>query len=97
MDVVGTRLNPTDDNGHGTRMASVAGGAWAGVAKNAKIVSVKINNSGRLEDESTKFDVSDAWNRIIRDVVAKNRRGRAVINFSACKALSLSLFLFLSP
>jgi hypothetical protein len=69
-------------------MADIAAGAWAGVAKNAQIVSVKINNSGK-RDDNTKGDIASAWNKIIQDVINNNRQGRAVINFSSSKALSV--------
>ena len=69
-------------------MADVAAGAWAGAAKEAQIVSVKINSSGRLEDENTKFLIIGAWTKIIDDVRNRRLQGKAVINFSSCKALS---------
>jgi hypothetical protein len=68
-------------------MADIAAGAWAGVAKNAQIVSVKINNSG-AKDDKTKGDIASAWNKIIQDVINNHHQGKAVINFSSSKALS---------
>ena len=68
-------------------MADIAGGAWAGVAKNAQILSVKINNSGK-RDDNTKADITRAWSSAIEDVKNNNRQGKAIINFSASTVLS---------
>ncbi|PVH68888.1 subtilisin-like protein [Cadophora sp. DSE1049] len=69
-------LNPGDSSagGHGTHMCSVSAGNYAGVAKNANIVSVKKN-----QDVSV---LSRAIGLILRDVVRDEYQGRAVINMS---------------
>lgn len=55
-------------------MSSVAAGNYAGVAKRANIVSVK-------KDQYVR-SVSRAIGIILRDVVANQFQGRAVINMS---------------
>ena len=67
-------INVSDAQGHGTHMASVAAGNYAGVAKAANIVSVKKNQFVGA--------MSRGIGIILNDVVANGNEGRAVINLS---------------
>lgn len=71
----------TDDYGHGTPCAGIAVGNTLGVAKGASLTGVKFRDLGRSDPES----LTDAWRWAIRDIVAKGRRGKAIINLSYCK------------
>ena len=64
----------TDGNGHGTHVAGIVGGTTYGVAKNVRLVAVKVlNDSG-----------SGPWSGVIAgiDWVVAHRNGPAVINMS---------------
>jgi hypothetical protein len=89
--------------GHGTGVASIAGGATLGVASKAELYLVKIENAyrypggGALPSEYNGRYVSVSPNRlsldqalryIYRDVVDNGKAGRAVINFSYGKYIS---------
>lgn len=67
-------INPSDLQGHGTHMASVAAGNYAGVAKAANIVSVKKNQY--------VIPMSRGIGMILNDVATNGFKGRAVINMS---------------
>ncbi|KAF9275906.1 hypothetical protein BGZ68_010378 [Mortierella alpina] len=70
--------NNTDENGHGTHVASTIGGAIYGVAKNVQIVSVKVF------DENGKGKVSTvvaAMNWVVRDA-AERPKGMSIVNMS---------------
>ncbi|KAH6710677.1 hypothetical protein BKA61DRAFT_694333 [Leptodontidium sp. MPI-SDFR-AT-0119] len=69
-----TETDPSDKQGHGTHMCSVSAGNYAGVAKNANIVSVKKNQFVGA--------MSRAIGMILDDVVRHNFQARAVINMS---------------
>jgi hypothetical protein len=80
--------------GHGTLVASVAGGRVFGVASKADLVVVKWKNGidpvgqGHYVLSSSKLAaLCDAFRWIFADVQRTNRQGRAVINFSAGKSL----------
>jgi len=81
--------------GHGTLVASVAGGRVFGVASRADLVLVKWKNGAQTPLNDGQFNshytlpggkvaaLQDAFRWIMSDVVATKRQGRAVINFSA--------------
>jgi hypothetical protein len=76
--------------GHGTLVASVAGGRVFGVASKADLVVVKWKNGydplgvGHFSLPGGKLAaLQDAFRWIFADVEQTNRQGRAVINFSA--------------
>ncbi|KAG4439039.1 hypothetical protein IFR05_005467 [Cadophora sp. M221] len=72
LDATGT--DATDKIGHGTHMCSVSAGNYAGVAKNANIVSVKKSNNVGV--------ITRAIGMILDDVARHEFQGRAVINMS---------------
>ncbi|HSV89076.1 MAG TPA: S8 family peptidase [Bacteroidales bacterium] len=75
--------NGSDGNGHGTHVAGTIGGTTFGVAKNARLVSIRVlNNAG-----------SGTLSGIIAgmDWVAANRRLPAVANMSLGSSASTSL------
>lgn len=54
INVIGRDLDPSDDNGHGTHCAGIIAGSSRGVAKNAKVVPVKILSAiGKGTTENT--------------------------------------------
>jgi hypothetical protein len=69
----GDPLDPSDVQGHGTRMASVAAGNYAGVAKAANIVAVKKNNNVGAMTRALGYIEND---------VVNNWEGRAVLSMS---------------
>jgi hypothetical protein len=80
--------------GHGNAVASVAVGATQGVAPKAELVFIKYVNARKntipnsvfnglyQQSGSTYRGVEDALAFIISDVRARNREGKAVVNFS---------------
>jgi PKD repeat protein len=72
--------NGNDCNGHGTQVAGVVGGAINGVAKDVRLVSVRVvacNGSGSVSGVIAGLD----W-------IAKNNRGPAVANISLASGRS---------
>jgi len=68
--------NRSDEDGHGTCVASKVVGATYGVAKRANIVVVKI------KEDDHRISISDyiaAWGVVARDINAHDLRGRAVV------------------
>lgn len=78
-----TGYDPKDTEGHGTRMADLVGGAWAGVAKNAKVVSVKFGSSSIGDPAELRSRIYAAWAAILSDVEKNGRQGKAVISLSS--------------
>ena len=86
----------TDYNGHGTAVASVAGGISQGVASQANLVIIKFRNAaadaviGRNQIRGvTAAALRDAWDYPINDVIARRNNGdtgKFVINMSYGKA-----------
>lgn len=82
----------TDYNGHGTAVASVAGGISQGVASQANLVIIKFRNAaadaviGRNQIRGvTAAALRDAWDYAINDVIARRNNGdtgKFVINMS---------------
>jgi subtilisin family serine protease len=82
----------TDYNGHGTAVASVAGGISQGVASQANLVIIKFRNAaaqagiGRNQIRGvTSAALRDAWDYAINDVIARRSNGdtgKFVINMS---------------
>ncbi|KAL8942644.1 MAG: hypothetical protein Q9216_001557 [Gyalolechia sp. 2 TL-2023] len=74
---------PTDVNGHGSHMASSIAGnlRGSGVAKRTTIVSV-VFTRGEADPSPPGLEpdfISEAWAWAISDIVAKGRKGKAVI------------------
>jgi subtilisin family serine protease len=82
----------TDYNGHGTAVASVAGGITQGVASGANLVIVKFRNAatqskvGKLQLRGvTAAALRDAWDHSINDIIDRRNggdTGKFVINMS---------------
>ncbi|KAI5859679.1 subtilisin-like protein [Durotheca rogersii] len=65
----------TDLNGHGSHVAGTVGGATFGVAKNVKLVGVKVLDA---QGGGTNADVIDGLNFVAQDAV----KGKSVMNMS---------------
>lgn len=82
----------TDYNGHGTAVASVAGGISQGVASQANLVIIKFRNAaanaviGRNQIRGvTAAALRDAWDYAINDIIARRNSGNTgkfIINMS---------------
>ena len=82
----------TDYNGHGTAVASVAGGISQGVASQANMVIIKFRNAAAQAGVGinqlrgvTSAALRDAWDYAINDVISRRNNGDAgkfVINMS---------------
>ena len=82
----------TDYNGHGTAVASVAGGISQGVASQANLVIIKFRNAAAQAGVGinqlrgvTSAALRDAWDYAINDVISRRNSGDAgkfVINMS---------------
>lgn len=84
LDHLGPHVNVTTQVPiHGTHVASTAAGARWGVAKNARIVDVKVfrepEDPGYIDDDSVQKTGVD-W--AVRDIIGRNRVGKAVLNLS---------------
>ncbi|EHK27072.1 uncharacterized protein TRIVIDRAFT_33902 [Trichoderma virens Gv29-8] len=68
----------SDNSGHGTHVSGIIGGKTFGVAKQTEIIGVKVflNNGGE------NSDVIDGLQWAVRDILAKGRQSRSVINMS---------------
>lgn len=75
---------PGDYSGHGTHVAGILGSSTFGVAKDARIVSVKVLNMGNAGPTSA---VVNGVNWIIQN----NNATRAVINYSATGPVSKAM------
>ncbi|KAI0861319.1 subtilase [Xylaria cubensis] len=69
----------TDENGHGSHVSGTIGGATFGVAKNVKLIGVKVLGA---DGGGTNADVLDGLNWVEKDVQNKNITGKAVMNMS---------------
>ncbi|KAG5357779.1 Alkaline extracellular protease [Yarrowia sp. B02] len=75
---------PGDYSGHGTHVAGILGSSTFGVAKAAKIVSVKVLNMGNAGPTSSVVNGVN-W------VIQNNNATRAVINYSATGPVSKAM------
>ncbi|KAM6483177.1 subtilisin-like serine protease [Trichoderma sp. SZMC 28011] len=71
--------NDTDENGHGSHVAGTIGGATFGVAKNIKLVAVKVLDASGSGSNS---GVLNGMQFVINDVQNKKLAGKAVMNMS---------------
>ncbi|KAL6789420.1 subtilisin-like serine protease [Trichoderma camerunense] len=71
--------NDTDENGHGSHVAGTIGGATFGVAKNIKLVAVKVLDASGSGSNS---GVLNGMQFVINDVQTKKLAGKAVMNMS---------------
>ncbi|KAI0876946.1 subtilase [Hypoxylon argillaceum] len=69
----------TDENGHGSHVSGTIGGATFGVAKNVKLIGVKVLDAS---GGGTNADVLDGLNFVESDVADKKLKGKAVMNMS---------------
>ncbi|KAI0550517.1 subtilase [Xylaria curta] len=69
----------TDENGHGSHVSGTIGGATFGVAKNVKLIGVKVLGA---DGGGTNADVLDGLNFVETDVQKKKIQGKAVMNMS---------------
>ncbi|KAI1298221.1 subtilase [Xylaria venustula] len=69
----------TDENGHGSHVSGTIGGATFGVAKNVKLIGVKVLDAS---GGGTNADVLDGLNFVETDANQKNLKGKAVMNMS---------------
>lgn len=75
-------MNGEDCNGHGTNVASLAGGKLYGAAKGATLHSVRVMD---CRGRSTSSQVTQGIYHVVRQVQAKQKssqRTRAIINLS---------------
>ncbi|PHH92158.1 hypothetical protein CDD83_8641 [Cordyceps sp. RAO-2017] len=70
----------TDTLGHGTHVAGIIASKTYGVAKKAKVISVKVFDENGNSPKSATIDAF-AW--AVHDIRVKGRRDKAVINISA--------------
>ncbi|KAH6609399.1 subtilisin-like serine protease [Trichoderma cornu-damae] len=71
--------NDTDENGHGSHVAGTIGGATFGVAKNIKLVAVKVLDASGAGSNS---GVLNGMQFVVNDVQTKKLAGKAVMNMS---------------
>ncbi|KAL7791279.1 subtilisin-like serine protease [Trichoderma ceciliae] len=71
--------NDTDENGHGSHVAGTIGGATFGVAKNIKLVAVKVLDASGSGSNS---GVLNGMQFVVNDVQTKKLAGKAVMNMS---------------
>jgi hypothetical protein len=89
---VAAGYDPKDTEGHGTRMADLVGGAWAGVAKNAQVVNVKFGSSDIGDPRELRSRIYSAWAAILWDVEKNKRQGKAVISLSSGTSYDATLY-----
>ncbi|KAI1476531.1 oryzin precursor [Daldinia eschscholtzii] len=68
-----------DEVGHGTHVAGTIAGKTYGVAKKAKVISVKIF----ADNKSYTSDLLEGIHWAVQDITAQNRQSKSVINISA--------------
>lgn len=78
----------TDENGHGSHVAGTIAGSTFGVAKNARIVDVKVLGG---DGSGSNSGVLDGMQWIIDDVEARGISGKAVMNMSLGGAFSQAI------
>ncbi|RFU78721.1 subtilisin-like serine protease [Trichoderma arundinaceum] len=71
--------NDTDENGHGSHVAGTIGGATFGVAKNIKLIAVKVLDASGSGSNS---GVLNGMQFVVNDVQSKKLAGKAVMNMS---------------
>ncbi|KOS21627.1 Subtilisin-like protease 6 [Escovopsis weberi] len=71
--------NDTDENGHGSHVAGIIGGATFGVAKKINLVSVKVLDA---DGAGSNSGVLKGMQFVVNDAQAKKIIGRAVMNMS---------------
>ncbi|KAI1823194.1 subtilase [Xylaria intraflava] len=69
----------TDENGHGSHVSGTIGGATFGMAKNVKLLGVKVLGAS---GGGTNAEVLDGLNFVETDVRQKKIAGKAVLNMS---------------
>ncbi|KAK6353657.1 Basic amino-acid permease [Orbilia brochopaga] len=76
-----------DHQGHGTHVAGIIAGKTWGVAKKARVISVKV-----LDDRTSNTAVAlDGFNWAVQDIIEKKRQNIAVINMSLGSNFSRAL------
>ncbi|GFP56762.1 subtilisin-like protease 2 [Trichoderma asperellum] len=80
--------NNTDENGHGSHVSGTIGGATFGVAKNIKLVAVKVLDASGAGSNS---GVLNGMQFVVNDVQAKGLSGKAVMNMSLGGSLSAAV------
>lgn len=90
--------NPDSPKGHGTVIASIAGGRTYGIAPKADLYSVKMLQCGWKNDQwghkqivhlgATPRALRAATDQIERVVIERNLQGKAVISLAWGKSLS---------
>ncbi|KAJ6263910.1 Oryzin [Drechslerella dactyloides] len=71
-----------DNVGHGSHVAGIAVGKRFGVAKKARVISVKVIDG----NFSTNVIAMDGFRWAVEDIIAKNRQNTAVINMSIVRS-----------
>ncbi|KAI8716763.1 hypothetical protein NCS52_00970700 [Fusarium sp. LHS14.1] len=66
------------DHGHGTHVAGIVGGVTYGVAKKTSIIGVQVTGTS----SGSGAWILDGLDWTVRDIISKNRVGKAVINMS---------------
>ncbi|PGH19186.1 hypothetical protein AJ80_04157 [Polytolypa hystricis UAMH7299] len=81
IETLGDDVDPSDKNGYGTGVASLVNGATVGVAKKAKVMSIKIyEDNGRNQYPDAK--VIEGLHTALAHVRGNGYIGRAVVNLS---------------
>ncbi|KAF4615859.1 hypothetical protein G7Y89_g15257 [Cudoniella acicularis] len=80
--------NNTDENGHGSHVSGTIGGTTYGVAKNIKLVAVKVLDAS---GSGTNSAVISGLNFVAGNVTANNLAGKAVVNISIGGSFSSAL------
>jgi oryzin len=75
-----------DTNGHGTHVAGTIGGRTYGVAKNAKLIAVKVFQGS----SSSTSIILDGFNWAVNDIISKGRQNKAAVSMSLGKIYPFS-------
>lgn len=78
-DAVNNDADPMDDEGHGTAVASIAAGKTLGVARNARVVAVKVLDA---QGNGTGTQILSGINKILASINAGNPYNIRVANLS---------------
>ena len=73
---------PTDNNGHGTNVASLAGGTTYGIANEANLISVKVLNLLGVGSYSGIIEGINYVSERVRNEKSQGKKPRAIINMS---------------